>query len=230
MSLLLGAHTLIPKLFEPTSSLTFFADYLCCDRIARISLEDDDLELLAENTGRKVASRSDFSRLRRGRASPTADAHPPTSSRDILAAELSDDGSQRDVMEGIFEEDDNESFIDDEDSEEDLGAMGEEELAQKRRERKQDAQRRKKAMDARPELAGIDAGAWDEIYDVFGAGDDYDWALDEDEAHSDHEGAPKEMRYQDVCPVSTILPHYWSHLPYASYSRCSNLQKSPLVS
>ena len=32
-------------------------------------------------------------------------------------------------------------------------------------------------MDACPELTGIDAGAWDEIYDVFGVGDQYNWVL-----------------------------------------------------
>lgn len=60
-------------------------------------------------------------------------------------------------------------------------------------------------MDARPELAGIDPSAWDEIYDVFGAGDEYDWALDDDEeALSDHELGQKEMKYEDVSIIFLV--------------------------
>ena len=41
--------------------------------------------------------------------------------------------------------------------------------------------------------------AWDEIYDVFGDGHDYDWALVEEEELGLEEDVPKgEMRYQDV--------------------------------
>ena len=76
--------------------------------------------------------------------------------------------------------------------------MGEEERAQRRAEKRGSEAQRRKAMDARPELAGIDAGAWDEIYDVFGAGDEYDWVLDGDDDPSDTEVAQKDMRYQDV--------------------------------
>lgn len=93
--------------------------------------------------------------------------------------------------------DDMDAFIDDDDDD-DAAEMGEEERAQRRAERKRSEQQRKKAMDSRPELAEVDPGAWDEIFDVFGNGDDYDWALDDDEEGSDTENALKDMRYQDV--------------------------------
>ena len=76
--------------------------------------------------------------------------------------------------------------------------MGEEECAQRRAEKRGSEAQRWKAMDAHPELAGIDAGAWDEIYDVFGAGDEYDWVLDGDDDPSDTEVARGGMRCQDV--------------------------------
>ena len=41
--------------------------------------------------------------------------------------------------------------------------------------------------------------AWDEIYDVFGDGHDYDWALaDDDEPNFEDEAQKQETRYQDV--------------------------------
>lgn len=44
------------------------------------------------------------------------------------------------------------------------------------------------------------SSAWDEIYDVFGHGHDYDWALAADDELDYDEGELKpEMRYQDVC-------------------------------
>ena len=63
---------------------------------------------------------------------------------------------------------------------------------------------RQKAMDARPELAGIGSGAWDEIHDVFGTGDKYDRALD---GEDDPTQAPKGLRYQDVSGPS-LLSNY----------------------
>ena len=41
--------------------------------------------------------------------------------------------------------------------------------------------------------------AWDEIFDVFGDGREYEWALDGDDGMEDHEDVVKpEMKYQDV--------------------------------
>ena len=41
--------------------------------------------------------------------------------------------------------------------------------------------------------------AWDEIYEVFGDGHDYDWALaDDDEAMVEEEHGKPDMKYQDV--------------------------------
>ena len=45
-----------------------------------------------------------------------------------------------------------------------------EECEDRRRERRWAERERKKAMGACPELAGIDTGAWDEIFEVFGGG------------------------------------------------------------
>ena len=53
------------------------------------------------------------------------------------------------------------------------------------------------------------SSAWDEIYEVFGDGHDYDWALvDEEEPSFDDEAQKQETRYQDV---STL---FWSNFAY----------------
>ena len=44
--------------------------------------------------------------------------------------------------------------------------------------------------------------AWDEIFEVFGDGHDYDWALEGEEDEEYQEAAAsKEMNYQDVCAI-----------------------------
>lgn len=43
------------------------------------------------------------------------------------------------------------------------------------------------------------SSAWDEIFEVFGDGTDYDWALEDDDIGVADDIVPKsEMRYQDV--------------------------------
>lgn len=96
--------------------------------------------------------------------------------------------------------DDDDGFIDDEDEELD-GDMGEEEREQLRKAKRRDERERRRAMVSLPD--GIDPGAWDEIFDVFGDGTDFDWALDDEDM--DIEEAPKEMQYQDVSRMSFLL-------------------------
>ncbi|CCO27991.1 Transcription elongation factor SPT6 AltName: Full=Chromatin elongation factor SPT6 [Rhizoctonia solani AG-1 IB] len=83
--------------------------------------------------------------------------------------------------------------------------MGEEEREEQRRERRRVEKERRKAMGARPELAGIDAGAWDEIFEVFGDGTDYDWALDDEDLAEEYEPVSKpDLTYNDVFEPSEI--------------------------
>lgn len=132
-------------------------------------LEDDDLELLEENTGTSFKKR--LTRLRRGRDSGS----PPvaSSSKRKALVESSDDDLDLDNedlprvqdIQSIFKDDDDDvemdqddmdGFIDYDEEEEGAGQMGEEEREERLRERQREKQRRK-AMGSRPELAGIDA-------------------------------------------------------------------------
>ena len=47
--------------------------------------------------------------------------------------------------------------------------------------------------------------AWDEIYEVFGDGHEYDWALDEDDAVVVEEQTKPDMKYEDVSLSPQLL-------------------------
>lgn len=131
-------------------------------------LEEDDLDLLAENTG-GAFRKSRLTRLRRGRVS---ESPPTTSSRRKNVVESSDEDLDNDDnlpqaqdIQKIWDDergrDDEEEYgdldLDDfiEYDEEGGGALDEASRAERRREQ-QELQRRKRAFGSRPELAGID--------------------------------------------------------------------------
>ncbi|OAX41960.1 transcription elongation factor Spt6 [Rhizopogon vinicolor AM-OR11-026] len=181
------------------------------------ALEEDDLELLEENTGTSFRNR--LTRLRRG---PEGGSPPvPSSSKRKPVVESSEDDLDDEDMPqvqdiqriwdderaggGREDEEDMDDFIDYEDEDEGAGAMDEQEREERRRERKKRERERRRALGSRPELAGIDDLAWDEIHGVFGDGHDYDWALaGDDEMEFEEERLKPEMRYQDVFEPSEI--------------------------
>ncbi|GAB1517748.1 Transcription elongation factor spt6 [Rhizoctonia solani] len=175
-------------------------------------LDEDDLDLVEENTGTR-ASRSHLTRLRRGRASSSRSASPeetrisrgrrPRGSDDESLPDANDIDRIWDDRAREEDDGDMDDFIED-DLDEDPG-MGEEEREEQRRERRRVEKERRKAMGARPELAGIDAGAWDEIFEVFGDGTDYDWALDDEDLAEEYEPISKpDLTYNDVFEPSEI--------------------------
>ncbi|RPD66156.1 transcription elongation factor SPT6 [Lentinus tigrinus ALCF2SS1-7] len=183
-------------------------------------LDEDDLELLEENTGGTFGRR-----LTKGR--PREESPPAaSSSRHRNVVESSDEDMDDDTyprvqdIHNIWDDeraaagrdddddvdmDDMDNFIEYEDEEEDGGAMDEQEREAKRREKRRLEKARRRAMGSRPELAGIDANAWDEIHEVFGDGHEYDWALvDDEDAGYEEEQLKPEMKYQDVFEPSEI--------------------------
>ncbi len=135
-------------------------------------LDEDDLELLQENTGGTFGRR-----LTKGRP---RDESPPVASssrhRNVIDSsdeDLDDDNYPRvQDIQNIWDDeraaagrdddddvdmDDMDNFIEYEDEEEDGGAMDEQEREAKRREKRRLEKARRRAMGSRPELAGIDA-------------------------------------------------------------------------
>ncbi|KAI0670362.1 transcription elongation factor Spt6 [Trametes maxima] len=183
------------------------------------ALDEDDLELLEENTGSAFPRRR-ITRIRPGREdSPPA----PSSSKARAVVESSDeddldndDFPRIQDIHNIWDDEraaagrddddvDMDDFIEYEDEDEAGGAMDEAEREERRRERRRLEKARRRAFGSRPELAGIDQSAWEEIHEVFGDGHDYDSALGDDEdAVFEEERAKPEMKYQDVFEPSEI--------------------------
>ncbi|EJD52929.1 hypothetical protein AURDEDRAFT_110772 [Auricularia subglabra TFB-10046 SS5] len=167
-------------------------------------LEEDDLDLLEENTGRRI-DRSRLTRLRRGRSQSPPAKQPKRKDRadatnDAVSHIWDDDDNVMDQDDDV-EDDDMGGFIDDDDEDEETGLGEEERRARQEEKRKQLKARRNKGSD----MIGIDRGAWDEITEVFGDGDDYDWALEGDEENvAEFEQNKEDLRLQDVFEPSEI--------------------------
>ncbi|KAF5373643.1 hypothetical protein D9758_000608 [Tetrapyrgos nigripes] len=188
------------------------------------TLEEDDLDLLEENTGTSY-KKSRLKRLVRRGGSES----PPTasSSRRKAVVESSDDDlddeplpAVQDIQRiwedgGRDDEDedadgDMDDFIDYDEGEEEAGLPMDEKAREERRKerRRKEIEQRRKIRGAHPELAGIDANAWAEIYDVFGDGHEFDWALVADEEMDLDEEHPKaDKNLQDVFEPSEIREH-----------------------
>ncbi|KAF8654136.1 hypothetical protein AX16_003667 [Volvariella volvacea WC 439] len=179
-------------------------------------LEEDDLELLAENTGMPIKKNKRLRRLgSRGSESPVASS----SKRRVIESsdedlDHDDQGRDHDIQK-IWDDDrgredydedaeDMEDFIEYEDAEEEA-AMNEEE----RQERRKKERQMRKARGLPPELTGIDASAWDELHEVFGDGHDYDWALiGDEELDQEMEQSKPEMSYSEVFEPSEIRKRF----------------------
>ena len=140
------------------------------------ALEEDDLDLLEENTGASFKHR--LTRLRRAHDSQSPPAASSSRRRNVVESEGEDIDNDdlelpqvQDIHniwdderaagrddEGDEDMDDMDNFIDYEDEEEEQGgAMDEEEREERRRERRRLEKERRNAMRSRPELSGSDA-------------------------------------------------------------------------
>ncbi|KAL1411070.1 Transcription elongation factor spt6 [Vanrija albida] len=153
-------------------------------------LSEDDLDLINENTGGAGPSRP-FKRLRR--RSGSDDEQLPR------LQDMFDDEDRRNALSD--DDDDLGDFIEEDEDDETTRNETEEQRRQRRREEKA---RRREAARARPELSGVDKDSWDEIFDVFGDGHDYDWALEGEEGMEVEEETKKDLRLEDVFDPAEI--------------------------
>ena len=161
------------------------------EREAADELSEDELDLLQENRGLAGPSRDNRPFKRAKRQDEDDDEQLPTL-QDIFR-----DEEERRALEDD-DEDDLGDFI--EEDEEEETARGETE-EQRRERRRAEKQRRREAAKARPDAAGMDRGSWDEIFAVFGDGQDYDWAMEGEEGEyqdEDEEATKKDLRLEDV--------------------------------
>lgn len=201
-------------------------------------VDEDDLELLAENTGQ--SRRNDAGRLkrfRRGSASPPPDDEAAARKKTLDQIFEDDDDEDEDdirsarranyddddedlpsvgqaIRAGVARkqreavgayEDDLDDFIEEDEDDEEMQGLDEDEREARRQERREEKRRaRMSGSAANPAKAGIDAEAWDEVHEIFGNGEDYAWALqDEDEDIFDQEKKAK-MEYKDIFEPAQI--------------------------
>lgn len=184
-------------------------------------LDEDDLELVEEFTGQRVRpSKSRLKRLRRAREDDEDD--------DITTRRRVDDDSGEDDHQrrrsaaeprDLWEDDADlrvarrdEEDGDEQDDFDDMGAfivrdpedeeneMGEAER-QERMEQRRAAKERKRGAGDISKLAGLDQNALSTLFEVFGDGTDYDWALGDEEEVQE---VRKESKYTDVFEPSEI--------------------------
>ncbi|WVF72010.1 transcription elongation factor SPT6 [Kwoniella sp. CBS 6097] len=167
-----------------------------------VELSEDELELINENRGLAGPSQSrPLKRLRRRSGSGASDDEEGGRAVPTLQDMFRDDEERRDRDDD--DEDDMMDFI--EEDEEDETAQGESDEVRRQRKREEKL-RRREAAKTRPELAGVDRASWDEVYAVFGDGQDYDWALEgEDGMEVDEDDEiKKDLRLEDVFDPAEI--------------------------
>nr|CDI51126.1 related to transcriptional regulator protein SPT6 [Melanopsichium pennsylvanicum 4] len=178
-------------------------------------VDEDDLELLAENTGqsrRKEAGR--LKRFRRGSASPPADDEAAARQKSLAHIfEDDDDEDEEDIRSGRrgreavggYEDDGLDDFIEEDEDDEEMQGLDEEEREARRQERREEKRRaRMSGSAADPAKAGIDREAWDEIHEIFGNGEDYFWALEDEDEDAFEEEKKNKMEYKDIFEPAQI--------------------------
>ena len=151
-------------------------------------LDEDDLALLSENT--------------RPAQAPHKRARAEGQSTEELAHIFDDEDAAGAAADPYDDELDD--FIEDDEDDAELTGLDEEQREARRRERREERrQARMSGARVDPRKAGVDLEAWDEVHDIFGNGEDYAWALEEEEEAP--EAAPKgRMEYKDIFEPAQI--------------------------
>ncbi|CAO3569079.1 unnamed protein product [Mortierella alpina] len=145
-------------------------------------LDEEDLDLMEENTGVKIRRPEKFKRLKKRRQEDEDDEEEPARPR-------------HDELQKIFEDDDDEvddemdRFIDDDDEED-------EDLDDRRRDRREKVPVKPRAR--RAPIDGLSEEVWAEWYEVFGDGEDYSYALGKENGEESYYERKPEPRLKDV--------------------------------
>lgn len=148
-------------------------------------LDEDDLDLLMENTGASSAlkEKSQYKRLKRAESEDTTEKSRGLN--DFFSDE--EDEQEDDRRQDSRSQDNRRNVVDELDD-----FIEEDEFSDLDEEERQEARARRKQERMLPtEIAGIDSEKVDELYEIFGDGEDYAWALEgeEDEANNAGYGA-----------------------------------------
>ncbi|KAK0547552.1 Transcription elongation factor spt6 [Tilletia horrida] len=171
-------------------------------------LDDDDLELLAENAGE---SQRRFKRFRQASASPTAGAdlsrifdddeedEELPSAAALNSRQIAANARRKQAARAaaVAEEDDMDDFIEDDFSEDSGDEVNDADRERRAAEKREERKRKKAAGGGGANFAsvGIDQEAWDELFEVFGDGQDYAFALPR--SNEDGEGGEEEEEEEE---------------------------------
>ncbi|CAD6888586.1 unnamed protein product [Tilletia controversa] len=174
-------------------------------------LDEDDIALLEENTGQ---SQHRFKRFRQASASPARDAlenifdddeeeDDDLPSAAAITSRLTASASRKRQTAAAraaaaAEDDDMDDFIED-DFSEDSGDEQVNEADRERRqaERREERKRQKAGGTAVHTRAGIDKEAWDELFDIFGDGQDYAEYLPKKREDGDEDDDGEDSEYEE---------------------------------
>jgi len=141
--------------------------------------------------------------LRRRRSASADSGGSPSNQRDLVNI-FDDDDRDAGGVENLFDADEMAGFIEDDtddDSARGSGDDSDEEASNRRRKRKEKQKKRESRKTGGRKgfgmgsVEGITAEAWQEVAEVFGTGQDYAWAMEEEE-----EKGAKEKDLKDVSP------------------------------
>ncbi|KAK3809752.1 MAG: SH2 domain-containing protein, partial [Linnemannia gamsii] len=167
-------------------------------------LDDDDLDLVEENTGVKIQRPEKFKRLMKHRQGFGNDngqegdsrQAPARSDHDSLARifddPLDDDDQEIGGGRGGVDDDDLDEFIDDEESDKENDEYDDRDIMEDRRRRQQQAASRK------PIPQGAPTRKMNEWHEVFGDGEDYAYALSKENGEEPYHDPLPEHRLKDV--------------------------------
>ncbi|TIA79740.1 hypothetical protein E3P98_03101 [Wallemia ichthyophaga] len=171
-------------------------------------VDEDDLDLIAENTGRsRRKDTSQLRRLHRRKGDDTDDEDLDAQHDDDPKAKSNRNKGVSDLI-NMFNEDPSSKQHDDDDD--DLGNFIEEDEEENRGtsgatgdRRKKKKQKARKNQGKISEQAGVDQETMDEVFEVFGDGTEYVWAMEVDE-DEEYDEAKADTKMADVFEPSEI--------------------------
>lgn len=174
-------------------------------------VDEDDLDLIAENTGRsRRKDTSQLRRLHRRKGDDTDDEDLDAQHGDDPKAKSNRNKGVSDLI-NMFNEDPSSKQHDDDDD--DLGNFIEEDEEENRGtsgatgdRRKKKKQKARKNQGKISEQAGVDQETMDEVFEVFGDGTEYAWAMevDEDEEYDEAKADTKMADVRDLFFTHTL--------------------------
>ncbi|KAF9917029.1 Transcription elongation factor spt6 [Lobosporangium transversale] len=153
-------------------------------------LDEEDLDLMEENTGVKIRRPEKFKRLKKRKQEDEDDDEDMYSSRHDDVQKIFDDEDDEGMDDRGGYDDEMDRFIDD-DEDEDM------DIDDRRRDRREKPVAKPRARHA-PSIEGLSEDVWGEWYEVFGDGEDYAYALGKENGEDMYYEKKPEPRLKDV--------------------------------